>query len=99
MMKAVVPLLLSLSLAAPAWAGDGHDRARRGMLRGDLLPLERILEQADRDFPGELIEAELEEKDDRPVYEIKRLTTDGRLLKIYYDAADGSRIKVKEKAR
>lgn len=98
-MKALALLPLALTLALPAWAGDGHDRARRGVLRGDLLPLERILEQADRDFPGELIEAELEEKHGRPVYEIKRLTTDGRLLKVYYDAADGSRLKVKEKSR
>lgn len=95
-MKAILALLFFV-VAVPALAGEGHDRARHGVLAGEIVPLSRILEAADRDFPGELIEAELEERHGRPVYEIKRLTTDGRLLKLYYDARDGSRLKVKEK--
>lgn len=89
--------LLLFVFCLPAWAGEDHDRIRRAVLAGEILPLSRILEQVDRDYPGELIEAELEDKHGRPVYEIKRLTRDGRLLKLYYDATDGSRLKVKEK--
>jgi uncharacterized membrane protein YkoI len=95
-MKAILALLLSV-LCLPALAGEDHDRIRRAVLAGEILPLSRILEQVDRDYPGQLIEAELEEKHGRPVYEIKRLTQDGRLLKLYYDATDGTRLKVKEK--
>ncbi|ARJ66704.1 hypothetical protein WV31_14005 [Magnetospirillum sp. ME-1] len=95
-MKAIAAVLLFL-VCLPAWAGDDHDRIRRAVQAGEILPLERILEQVDRDYPGELIEAELEDKHGRRVYEIKRLTRDGRLLKLYYDAADGTRLKVKEK--
>ncbi|KIL97645.1 putative membrane protein [Paramagnetospirillum magnetotacticum MS-1] len=94
-MKALIALLLLL--AFPAFGGEDHDRIRRSVLAGEILPLDRILEQVDRDYPGDLIEAELEEKHGRPVYEIKRLTRDGRLLKLYYDAADGTRLKVKER--
>lgn len=96
-MKRILALLSLLLLATPALAGEDHDRIRRAVMDGKILPLSRILEQVDRDYPGELIEAELEEHHNRPVYEIKRLTDDGRLLKLYYDAVDGTRLKVKEK--
>lgn len=95
-MKAILAVLLILT-CFPARAGDDHDRIRRLVQAGEILALERILEQVDRDYPGELIEAELEDEHGRRVYEIKRLTRDGRLLKLYYDAADGARLKVKEK--
>ncbi|BAE48994.1 PepSY domain-containing protein [Paramagnetospirillum magneticum] len=95
-MKIILTALFML-LSLPVSAGEDHDRIRRAVLAGKILPLSRILEQVDRDYPGELIEAELEDKHGRPVYEIKRLTHDGRLLKLYYDAADGTRLKVKEK--
>jgi len=94
-MKTILAILLLVSL--PAMAGEDHDRIRRAVQAGEILPLSRILEQVDRDYPGELIEAELESRHGHPVYEIKRLTRDGRLLKLYYDAADGTRLKVKEK--
>lgn len=95
-MKPFLTVLLFL-VSLPALGGEDHDRIRRAVLAGEILPLERILQQVDRDYPGELIEAELESQHGRPVYEIKRLTRDGRLLKLYYDAADGTRLKVKEK--
>jgi uncharacterized membrane protein YkoI len=95
-MKAILALLF-LAVSLPALAGEDHDRIRRAAQAGEIVPLSAILEDMDRDFPGELIEAELEDKHGRLVYEIKRLTTDGRLLKLYYDARDGSRLKVKEK--
>lgn len=95
-MKIILAVLFVL-LCRPVSAGEDHDRIRRAVLAGEILPLSRILELVDRDYPGELIEAELEDKHGRPVYEIKRLTRDGRLLKLYYDAADGTRLKVKEK--
>lgn len=95
-MKTLLALLF-LVVCVPALAAEDHDRIRRAALAGEIVPLSRILEDMDRDFPGDLIEAELEDRHGRLVYEIKRLTRDGRLLKLYYDARDGSRLKVKEK--
>ncbi len=86
-----------LLISFPTLGGEDHDRIRRAVQAGEILPLARILEQVERDYPGQLIEAELEEKHGRPVYEIKHLTHDGRLLKLYYDAALGTRLKVKER--
>ena len=94
-MKTILAILLLVCF--PAFGGEDHDRIRRSVQAGEILPLARILEQVERDYPGQLIEAELEEKHGRPVYEIKQLTRDGRLLKLYYDAALGTRLKVKER--
>jgi uncharacterized membrane protein YkoI len=84
-------LLLALLLAGPAWADD-HDDVRRAVQAGEILPLSVILDTVNAEYSGELIEAELERRHGRPVYEIKLLTKDGTLLKLYYDARDATRL-------
>lgn len=96
-MKHVLALLVIASLAAaPALArDDDHDRARRAVLAGEALPLRTILDKAAAEFPGELIEAELEEEKGRLIYELKLITPDGRVMKLHYDARDGTLVKSK----
>lgn len=90
-----VSLLLS---AAPARARDSdHDRARSAVQAGQVLPLRTILDSVARDYPGDVIETELEESHDRLVYEIKLISPEGRVMKLIYDARDGSLLKVRGK--
>jgi uncharacterized membrane protein YkoI len=87
-------------LAAPALADPGrhdHDHAREAVMAGDILPLSAILERVKADQPGELVETELESRHGRPVYEIKLLAPDGRLMKFRYDARSGERLERKVK--
>ncbi|HEX6959129.1 MAG TPA: PepSY domain-containing protein [Ferrovibrio sp.] len=87
---ALLALSAALTIASPAQAGeDDHDRARRAVESGEIKPLRSILENAEATYGGQLIEAELEREDGRLVYELKLLTVDGRLLKVYYDAWSG----------
>jgi uncharacterized membrane protein YkoI len=74
-------------------AGDGHDRARRAVEEGRILPLKDILARTEATYPGRLIEAELEGDDGAPIYEIKVLTGDGRIVKLFYDARTGEPLK------
>ena len=92
-------LFVSLLLSAPAWAEDMHDHddVRRAVQSGEILPLSAILHKVNAEYGGDLLEAELERKHGLPVYEIKLLTKDGRLLKLYYDARDATRLSVKER--
>lgn len=91
-------LLALLALSFPAQAGEGdHDRARRALEEGRILPLGQILARAEAAYPGQLIEAELEDEHGKLVYELKVLAKDGRLLKLYYDAATGEVLKVRQK--
>lgn len=96
---ALVPalvLLLSVAVAAsPALADGDHERARAALQRGEIVPLRTILERAEREVPGRLLEAELEEEGGRLVYEIKLLGADGRVVELLYDARDGALIGAK----
>lgn len=90
MSRMVPPLLLTtLLLAMPAAAEGDHDRIRRAVQEGTILPLSAILDRAEQEHGGRMIEAELEAEHGRLVYEIKLLTTSGRVLKLHYDAGTG----------
>jgi uncharacterized membrane protein YkoI len=84
-------LAIAVLAAVPAHAGDAHDhdRARRAVEAGEVLPLQTILERVARDYPGQVMEVELEQKGDRWVYEIKVLRAGGTLVKLKIDGRDG----------
>ncbi|HLU77702.1 MAG TPA: PepSY domain-containing protein [Burkholderiales bacterium] len=90
----IVTLLLAVSAAQADDARD-HDRAREALEAGEVMPLPRILDRVERDYPGRVLEVELERDDGRWLYEIKLLQPDGRVLKLDVDAADARVLKVK----
>lgn len=88
--------LAAMVVCGPAGAGDDHDRARRAVEEGRILPLKEILAVAESAYPGQLIEAELEDEDGAMIiYKIKMLTRDGRVMKLMYDARTGELLKAK----
>ena len=93
---AALAATLAVGAAAPASASD-HDRARRAVEEGRILPLKEILARAQGAYPGQVIEAELEDEGGMVVYEIKILTTDSRVVKLYYNAATGELLKTKDR--
>lgn len=92
-MKFWIVLLAAALAVNGAAAGSDHERARRAVEEGRILPLKDILARAQQVNPGEVIEAELEEEDGSFVYEIKLLTNDGRVMKLLYDARTGDLLK------
>jgi uncharacterized membrane protein YkoI len=87
-------LILSL-IAAPALADrDDHDRARRALEAGEILPLSDILTTATELRPGRVIEIELDRDDGRWVYELELVTPQGRLYEMEIDAASGVVLEV-----
>jgi len=95
----VAGLVLALLGAGPSRAGDGHDhdRARQALEAGEVLPLRTILQRVERDYPGQIMEVELEHTDGRWLYEIKVLRTGGALVKLKIDARDGRLIGAKSR--
>ena len=89
--------LLLAALGTPAtgtFAGEaGHDRARRAVEAGEIKPLREILAAAEKSQGGQLIEAELDDEHGRMVYELKLLTSEGRVVKLYYDARTGLQLE------
>lgn len=78
---------------------DDHDRARRALERGDILPLTDILKRANKEYPGQLIEAELDDGHGGMVYELVIISAEGRVYKLYYDARSGELLKVKGRGK
>ena len=91
--------LIALS-AAPTLGDDDkhdHDRARRALERGEVLPLERILASVRAKVPGEIVGVELEREEGRWTYEVRLIDPSGRRLKVYVDAANAGILKIKGK--
>ena len=86
-------LLLALGTGA-SLAGDDrdHERARRALEAGEVLPLRTILERVERDHPGQAVDVELERDAlrGRWIYEIKLLQSGGALVKLKVDARDAT---------
>jgi uncharacterized membrane protein YkoI len=81
--------LLPWGLAVADDTAD-HERARRALEAGEVMPLRTVLEHVERDYPGEVLEVELDREDDVWVYEIKLIRRGGDVLKLELDARDGS---------
>lgn len=92
-------LLLALGGSLPAQADDrqDHDRARHALEAGEVLPLRTVLERVEREYPGQVMEVELERSGERWVYEIKLLRTGGALQKLKVDARNGTLIGSKSR--
>jgi uncharacterized membrane protein YkoI len=82
-------------------ADSDHDRARRALEAGEVLPLGTILTRLEREHPGQVLDVELdlEQHDgvERWVYEVKLLRKGGALVKLEVDARTGAVISRKVK--
>jgi uncharacterized membrane protein YkoI len=110
-MSTLCALLLTFgSGASAAENGSGrsrdHDRARQAVEAGEVLPLRTILERVEREYPGQVVDVELEREHEnenksspeRWVYKIKLLRTGGALVKLKVDARSGAVIGKKERS-
>jgi uncharacterized membrane protein YkoI len=99
--SSAVALALAALGVAPGWAGDGHDhdRARQAVEAGEVLPLKMIMERVERDYPGKVMEVELERHGERWIYEIKLLRAGGALVKVKIDGRTGEVIDATERRK
>ena len=101
--RTLASLVMLMTLALPgsgvSFAADkpDHDRARQAVEAGDILPLRAILERVERDYPGQVMEVELEREKGEWVYEVKLLRKGGALMKLKILARDGTIVGFKEK--
>ena len=56
---------------------------------GDIMPLENLLQDIRAEHPGRVIEIELDEEDNRHVYEIEMVSDDGSVWELHFDARTG----------
>jgi uncharacterized membrane protein YkoI len=101
---ALAVLLLVVPTAAGARDPDGkrdgktlkkqaQEEAILAMRRGEILPLTRILEIANRHVAGDIIEVEYK---GGPMYEIKILTASGRVREVKLNARTGALLEIED---
>jgi hypothetical protein len=85
----LLALVLALGLgltAAPSLAGAEQGRTQ---------PLAEILKVLEQRYPGRALHAEMRERNDRQVYQIKWLGKDGRVREVLADAESGEILRVR----
>lgn len=100
---------ITLAVLCACTAGPGtalasdppdHERARQAVVRGDVLPLKRVMEHLERQRPGgHILEVELEQKGSGWIYEIKQMEPGGQLVKLKLNAKTGELLEAKERKR
>lgn len=89
-------LLGSLAISPALLAKErDHDRARQALEAGEILPLRTIIEKLESDYPGQILEVELDHEDGQWIYEIKLLRDNGGLVKLKLNAGDGTLLGIK----
>ena len=87
---------------ALAWPGaaradddddDDHDKARKALERGEILPLNKILKRLGTRIAGKIVRIKLEREDGAWVYEIKYVSAKGRVIELEVDAKTGKILK------
>lgn len=80
---------LAFSAPRPTFADGDHERARRAVEAGEVLPLGTVLAGVEKTHPGHVLEVELERDDGRWIYEIRVMGREGEVSKLEVDARDG----------
>jgi uncharacterized membrane protein YkoI len=95
---AALGLSVSLGLAEERKHRNPHDHAaiREALQRGEVLPLVKILAIANKEVPGDVIEVELEDEREALLYEIKILTSTGRVREVKIDARTGKVVSIED---
>lgn len=95
-MRLVIFGLVTLCNAALA-GHDDYEMAKRLQKSGDIVAVERVLQQVSQINPGRVIEIDLFEEDGRYLYEIEVVDAKGEVKVFYFDARSGEQAKGKFK--
>jgi uncharacterized membrane protein YkoI len=105
-MPAVLAAVLAspLVLSAGVFLGDSAfqlakidaEEARELKQSGQIMSLETLIAQLRQDYPGQIIEIELDDRDDRYVYDIELVDDEGVVIELRIDAATGEVLRYKK---
>lgn len=75
---------------------EDHEQIRRLKERGKIRSLESVLEEIRRDYPGRIIEIELDDDDGRYIYELELVDEQGVVWDLEIDARTGKLLEKKQ---
>ena len=92
-----------LALSAPAWSDDNGkkemDETREAveMSKTAKVTVEQAIKTATEKMAGKVIEAELEKKHGKAVWEVEIVGEDGKVTEVHVDADSGTVVAAEEK--
>lgn len=88
--------LLVLTPCIAVLADSDHMQARRLVETGSILPLEQVLKSVRGEWPGRILEVELERQRGGYIYEIEMLDAQGAVWELEVDAVTGRLLKTEQ---
>lgn len=85
-----------VALGTAAWSDDKEAKVG-DLLKDAKVTIDQAIKTALEKVPGTAVEAELEKKHDKTVWEVEVVGADGKTSEIHIDAATGAVIDVEDK--
>lgn len=87
---------LLITLGSSAWADDKESKIT-DLAKDAKVTIDQAIKTASEKVPGTVVEAELEKKHGKTVWEVEVLGADGNVTEVHIDAATGSVIDTEAK--
>ena len=87
---------LLFALGSSAWADDKEGKAT-DLVKDAKVTIDQAIKTASEKVPGTVVEAELEKKHGKTVWEVEVLGADGNVTEVHIDAATGAVIDTEAK--
>lgn len=87
---------LATVLGASAWADDKEGKIT-DLVKDAKVTIDQAIKTASEKAPGTVVEAELEKKHGKTVWEVEVLGADGKVTEVHIDAATGAVIDMEAK--
>ena len=90
-----------VALATPAWSDKKGKHEEEGnvaeMAKEAKVTVDQAIKTATEKVQGTVVEAELEKKHDKTIWEVEVVGADGKVSEVHIDAATGAVIDVEDK--
>lgn len=89
-------LLVAFMVFTTLVLAEEQDEAMRLLESGNIVPLEKIVNDAKKQHGGHVLEVELESKKGKYYYDLEMLGRDGVVWEFTYDATTGKLLRAKK---
>ena len=92
----LLAITLVVGISTAVWS-DEKERKVADLVKDAKVTAEQAIKTAMEKVPGTVVEAELEKKHGKTVWEVEILGADGKVTEVHIDAADGTVIDTEAK--
>jgi uncharacterized membrane protein YkoI len=86
----------TLAVAGAAYADEKEKKGKAGMAAAAKVTIDQAINTASEKVAGKVIEAELEHKHNKLVWEVEVVTAENKVMEVHIDADTGAVIDVEE---